>query len=191
MSMFTPDGAGGRRQSRHSGTGRRVVAVVVVLLLVAVGGVTAWRYVDKPDNDVASTKRPVCPAPSPAAAVIPAAQVKVNVYNSTDRQGLAGRVADELERRGFRVAKVDNDPAKRKVTGPAEVRHSRPGAAAARTVIAQVGQAGRADKVVSVPDQRDDASVDLVLGAAFTRLLPPDEASAALSPAPSPVPAGC
>ena len=59
------------------------------------------------------------------------------------------------------------------------------GEAAARTVAAQVG------RVVAVPDQRAGAAVDLVLGAAFVRLLAPAEAAAALSPSPEPVPSGC
>ena len=67
----------------------------------------------------------------------------------------------------------------------AEVRGSTAGAGAARTVSAQVGT------VVAVPDQRTDASVDLVLGAAFVRLQPVPAAAAALRPSPQPVPSGC
>jgi hypothetical protein len=52
-------------------------------------------------------------------------------------------------------------------------------------VSAQVGT------VVAVPDQRTNASVDLVLGAAFVRLQPVPAAAAALSPSPQPVPSGC
>jgi hypothetical protein len=111
--------------------------------------------------------------------------VKVNVYNATDQRGLASRVAAELKRRGFHVGTVDNDPLKRQVTGAAEVRSSTAGAGAARTVSAQVGT------VVAVPDQRTNASVDLVLGAAFVRLQPVPAAAAALSPSPQPVPSGC
>ena len=107
------------------------------------------------------------------------------MYNATDRRGLAGRVAGELKKRGFRVGKIDNDPERRTVTGPAEVRSSSAGVDAARTVASQVGD------VVHVPDRRPDASVDLVLGAGFTGLRPPADAAAALSPSPQPVPPGC
>ena len=89
--------------------------------------------------------------------------ITVNVYNATKRRGLAGTVATELRKRGFRVGKVDNDPLERRVTGLAEVRNSTQGADAARTVTAQVGT------VVAVPDQRKDATVDLVLGRGFPR----------------------
>jgi hypothetical protein len=44
---------------------------------------------------------------------------------------------------------------------------------------------------VAVPDQRTDATVDLVLGAGFTTLLTVEEAAAALTPTPQPVPPGC
>jgi hypothetical protein len=113
------------------------------------------------------------------------AEVRVNVYNATDRRGLAAKVAGQLERRGFDVRKVDNDPLGRTVTGAAEVRHGDDGAAAARTVAAQVGP------VVAVPDGRPGGSVDLVVGTGFTALVAPAEAAAALSPSPSPTPAGC
>jgi hypothetical protein len=71
------------------------------------------------------------------------------------------------------------------VTGAAEVRSSTAGAGAARTVSAQVGT------VAAVPDQRANASVDLVLGAAFVRLQPVPAAAAALKPSPQPMPAAC
>jgi hypothetical protein len=71
------------------------------------------------------------------------------------------------------------------VTGAAEVRSSTAGADAARTVAAQVGS------VVAGPDQRKDASVDLVLGATFRALRPVAAATAALSPTPRPVQTTC
>ncbi|MBA2769282.1 MAG: LytR C-terminal domain-containing protein [Sporichthyaceae bacterium] len=107
-------------------------------------------------------------------------QVRVNVYNATDKRGLAARVAGQLERRGFRVKQVDNDPAKRTVTSAAEVRHSASGASAARAVAAQVGA------VIDVPDGREDSTVDLVLGTAFARLTPREDAATALSDSPRP-----
>jgi hypothetical protein len=117
--------------------------------------------------------------------VVAPGAIRVNVFNATEQRGLATRVATELTRRGFRVGKVDNDPLERQVTGAAEVRNSASGAAAARTVSAQVGQ------VVAVPDRRPNASVDLVLGAAFRTLQPVAAAAAALSVTPAPAPSGC
>lgn len=184
MSMLTPRGVGAGRARRRRGA-KRLVGAVVLAALLAAAGWAVWTYAGAPTDSTAPRPTVSCPAPEPTPTVVPAAQVRVNVYNATDRRGLAARVATELERRGFRVGKVDNDPAKRTVTGAAEVRHSTAGADAARTVAAQVGA------VVAVPDQRGDASVDLVLGAAFTRLQPPDVAAAALTPTPRPGPSGC
>lgn len=184
MSMFTPAGVGARRPGRRSGAGRRVLVVAVALLAIVGGSWAAWRA-GAGAEDVRAEPAPSCPAPTPTPTVVPAAEITVNVYNASERRGLAARVAGELTKRGFIVKKVDNDPLKRAVTGAAEVRHSEAGAGAASTVAAQVGD------VVSVPDQRRKATVDLALGAGFTKLLTPEQAAAILSPTPEPVPAGC
>jgi len=188
VSMFTPRGEGARplRQRRGRGGGRRIAAVTVTLLLLVTLAVLAWlstRGDDEPD--VRARPEPTCPTPSSFPPALAPAKVRVNVYNATDRRGLAAKVAGQLERRGFDVRQVDNDPLGRTVTGAAEVRHGDEGAAAARTVAAQVGT------VVAVPDGRPGGSVDLVVGTGFTALVTPAEAAAALSPFPSPTSAGC
>lgn len=185
MSMLNPLGDRDLSPSRRGG-GRRTGGVWVLLLLLVLAGAAfgAWRYVDLGAKDVA-TPRVSCPPTKPPPTVVAPAKVKVNVYNATQRRGLASAVATQLKKRGFSVGKVSNDPLKRTVTGLAEVRASTTGAAAARTVVAQVGQ------VVLVPDQRKDASVDLVLGATFKALVPPAKAAAALTPTPTPRPKGC
>jgi hypothetical protein len=186
MSMFTPRGEGGHSPVRR-GRRRRVTPLLVVLVVVAAVGAGYYWVTVRDGATTAADPSPTrsCPAPSPLPSVVPANRVRVNVYNATDRRGLAATVATQLRRRGFVVGKVDNDPAKRTVTGVAEVRSSTTGAGAARTVGAQVGT------FVTVPDQRPDASVDLVLGAGFRGLRSPQQAAAAASPTPSPRPAGC
>ena len=194
MSMLTPRGTGARKPGRRGGaTSRHGTLLLVALLALALAGTAWWVVRRTPSEDVAAAARPTCPAPSPTPTVVPVTAVTVNVYNATARRGLAGEVAAQLRKRGFRVKKVDNDPLNRTVTGPAEVRSSKAGTDAARTVVAQVAppsQAGAAH-VVAVPDQRADASVDLVLGAAFHGLQPPAAAAAALRPTPQPTPSGC
>ena len=188
MSMFTPRGEGARplrRRGPRSGAGRRV-AVVAVALLVLVGLASlAWQTTRDDEPAVRATPRKTCPTPTPLPEAVAPGKIKVNVYNATDQRGLAAEVAGQLGRRDFKVAKVANDPLERTVTGLAEVRHSTAGDGAARTVAAQVGT------VVSVPDQRADGSVDLVLGAGFEHLVSRAEAAALLSPSPTPAPAGC
>jgi hypothetical protein len=188
VSMFTPRGEGARplRQRRGRGGGRRVAAVIVTGLLLVTLAVLAWQSTRGDDDpDVRAGPEPTCPTPATLPPALAPAKVRVNVYNATDRRGLAAKVAGQLERRGFDVRKVDNDPLGRTVTGAAEVRHGDDGAAAARTVAAQVGP------VVSVPDGRRGGSVDLVVGTGFTALVAPAGAAAVLSPSPSPTPAGC
>jgi hypothetical protein len=193
--MFTPPGVGGRRPvrrgARRSRPGALLLAVAVTAALIA----GAWWWQSRPTQAV-FTHGPevICPSPSPTPAVVPAKAVKVNVYNATEKRGLASKVAGQLRRRGFTVKKIDNDPLDRTVTGAAEVRSSALGAGAARTVTAQVapaGQVGAAPAVTAVPDQRKDATVDLVVGAAWNGLRPPADAAAALSPTPQPAPSGC
>ena len=186
MSMLNPLGNRDLSPSKRGGgrKGNRLLAVLLVLLLAGTA-LASWRYLDLGASDDVATPRVSCPPTQPPPTVVPPAKVKVNVYNATERRGLASAVAAQLKKRGFKVVKVSNDPLKRKVTGLAEVRSSTAGADAARTVVAQVGQ------VVLVPDQRKDASVDLVLGATFKRLVPPKAAAAAITPTPSPRPEGC
>lgn len=188
MTMLTPLGVGGHAPVRRSRGRRRFLKTVVVLLLLGALAAGGWQLFlrDDPAARAATpTPRRSCPAPSPAPTALPPAQVRVNVYNATERRGLAATVATALSKRAFRVVKVGNDPAGRTVTGTAEVRSSSIGAGAARTVGSQV------DGVVAVPDQRRDASVDLVLGASFKTLRTPAGAAAALVPTPAPSPSGC
>jgi LytR cell envelope-related transcriptional attenuator len=156
--------------------------LVVLLAAAAIGG---WWLTQREPDRVEARPRVSCPPPEPTPATVPPTSITVNVYNATDRKGLAARVAAELTKRRFRVGKVDNDPLERKVTGVAEVRASQAGDGAARTVGAHAGE------VVAVPDQRKNASVDLVVGARFTALRTPAQAKAALVPTPAPRPSGC
>jgi hypothetical protein len=186
--MLTPPGVGARAVRRPSA--RRTfgsLLVATVLAAVAAGG--WWWWTERASSPPAGSSRAGATASCPAVTTAPAAPaattVRVNVFNATERRGLAAAVASQLRRRGFRVGKIANDPAKRPVAGVAEVRSSVAGAAAARTVAAQIG------RYVAVRDQRRDATVDLVLGSSFTALRPPAAARAALAPSPATRPAGC
>jgi hypothetical protein len=109
----------------------------------------------------------------------PAGQIKLNVYNSTTRHGLAASTANVLKQRGFAIGKVTNDPLKANLTVAAQIRGGSAGSPAMRVVAAEVtGSELR-------PDARTDGSVDLVLGAGFTALASPDQVSAALKSAPT------
>lgn len=88
----------------------------------------------------------------------------LNVYNSTQRQGLAAHAAAQLKVRGFAIGQVTNDPLKANLTIAAQVRGAVSQTAELRDVAAEVP--GAQIKT----DSRTDPSVDLVLGAGFTSL---------------------
>ncbi len=206
MSMLTPAGMGGKYRVTGRGylpppkrRGRRVALVGAITLVTVVGTGAVWHFAlgqGLPGLSAAKQKARACaagarssghpaaggavagavPASRPSAASVSPGQVTVNVYNATDRAGLASHVAGELRARGFAVGQVANDPTHAKITGPAQVRAAAGSAGQLRLVLAQVAGAA------TTADGRRDASVDLVLGDGFQELRAPAEASAALTP---------
>lgn len=167
---------------------QRLTMAVIVLLVVAVG-VAAFGYrrgwFADPTVDVNAGALPPCPAPSPTA--LQPADVHVNVYNSTSRNGLAASVAADLDKRSFAVETVANDPLHANVAGTALVRYGAAGVEAAKLVRAQVPKA----KVHR--DKREGTDVDLVIGDAFRSLTPvatPTTTTAAPTPTARCTPAG-
>lgn len=152
---------------------RRRTAITLGIVAVLLAG--AFYYASSywtagPTSTAAATCTPAAsgsPAPS---------QVTVNVFNATKRSGLAGATAKLVKERGFIVGSTQNDPARKAIAQSAEVRYGPNGEAGAQLVIALVAGS------VPVKDTRADASVDLVLGDAFTTLAEPT--------APVPPPAG-
>lgn len=181
MTTLTPTG-GGRRSSSLVPA---VVAAVVALVIGVAAGM--WLTGGGSGDGASTSPSPTlsCPPSSTGKPVpLPANRtITVNVYNATDRSGLARSTATDLGARGFRVAKVANDPLNKTVAASAEVRHGPKGAAQAKVVAAQVPGA------VLVVDKRTDATVDLVLGEAFAGVATPAQVASALAPAP--VPSGC
>lgn len=121
----------------------------------------------------------------PTSTAVPSPQaVTVNVYNATDKSGLAARTADELKKRGFVVSKVGNAPSAldKKVTNTAQILSGPAGVGAATLLGSQV-----AGSTASV-DSRTDNTVDFVIGDAWSNLLDPTQAAAALAAATKPSP---
>ncbi len=110
---------------------------------------------------------PTCP-PLPAPTALPYDETNINVFNATNRRGLALTVARELQKRGFRVpAEPRNDDSETTVKTAAVIRHGPGGLLAARTVASVVD-----GPVTLTLDDRGTADVDLVLGPTFTTLTP-------------------
>lgn len=155
---------------RHRHQRRRATAtILVVILMLFFAFWYAYSYyrdstgVAAPSGSSGGTA--TCRPFDPRVAA--PANTTVNVYNATTKNGLAARTAADLKRRGFTVGKVSNDPLSRKVGGPAEVRFGPSGKAHSQLVVPLGGKG-----TTRLPDTRKDTTVDLVLGAKFTALVP-------------------
>ncbi|HYN30114.1 MAG TPA: LytR C-terminal domain-containing protein [Dermatophilaceae bacterium] len=105
------------------------------------------------------------PAPPPKP---PAARtVKVNVYNTTWRSGLAAEVRDELVGRGFATGKAGNDPESRFLPDDVAVIRHGPDADLAAALVAAHLTGARLEQV-----ERPGTAVDVLLGNRFTELTP-------------------
>lgn len=107
--------------------------------------------------------------PIPARLKPIPSEVKVNVYNTTYKTGLAKTVADAVKSRGFKVKEVSNDPLRTMQMGTAVIRYGEEGDLAAALLQGHVAGAQL------VKDGRLGAAVDLVIGNAFTALKPTAE----------------
>jgi hypothetical protein len=187
MSTLTPSGG----RSRRGRGGTPVILVGVLALLIGAG--VGWYLTNRDPAETATPSPSGCPSPvatpSPGASESPAASGKplpapstitVDVFNSTDRQGLAKTTADELERRDFVIGDVANDPLDDPIAGTAEVRYGPKGKRQATVVAAQVPES------TLVNDKRADKTVSLALGEAYDGLATPEQVAAQLSPSPSP-----
>lgn len=115
--------------------------------------------------------------------------VNVSVYNSTDRGGLAGSTADELRKRGYNVVDIGNKSLNNN-SGTAVIVSGEAGRAGAYNLQQNI------NNTEYVADDRDDDSIDVILGRSFAGLVPADkvdESAGQLSCPrldPSPIPTG-
>lgn len=181
MSMLSGQGlspAGDGRRKRHP-----VATTIIVLLMMAVlfGAAYGVMRLIRGDSggDPAASGSPT-PTPCTTATVVPGValpkpgQVTSNVYNSTDRAGLAKRTATELARRGFVISKVANDPLGKTISGVGEIRYGAAGLKNAQLMRYYVLGAAL------VQDDRKDATIDVVLGVKFSAVTPQAKVDAAL-----------
>jgi LytR cell envelope-related transcriptional attenuator len=169
---------------------RPLPALAFLLALSLLTALVWWRVIHRSDSAAAAL--PTCTSSStPTVTVVPAsASVLVNVLNSTDTNGLAGKVTGLLAADGFKTGTPGNDSGPRSpVTGVAEIRFGPTGAAGAKLLSFYVPGA------ILVPDTRSDSSVDLAIGAKYTALASPADvakslAAAKLSQAPAPAVSG-
>jgi hypothetical protein len=190
MSMLSgtvlgPSGDGPRK--RHPvATGAIVVLMMAVLFGATFGAVRLLRGSSTPEVTgptaapcVTTTVRPGLVLPKPGT-------VTTNVFNATDRAGLAKKTSTDLKSRGFLIGRVANDPLGKTVATVGEIRYGPSGKANAQLMSYYVVGA------TLVLDQRTDATIDVVIGAKFTAVAPQKTVDAALAkPVPVESGAGC
>jgi uncharacterized membrane protein (DUF485 family) len=157
--------------SIHRRRRRRRAAVTLTAVTLLLFGTFVYAAVHVQELVGATTPGPTATATchGVTTTIVTPSLVTVNVYNATSRDGLAASVAESLQKLGFNVDKVGNDPLSLSVLGVAEIRRGPAGDAGAALTARLVPGA----KVV--PDERTDDTVDIVLGNTFTRLSAPPQ----------------
>jgi hypothetical protein len=139
----------------------RVRALVVIGVLAVVALSTVVWAIAQDDQSKPSTQANSCLNEAKVqTAIPPAASVKLRVFNATDRSGLANSAKTQLIAAGFRNITTGN--ASDAVEATAEVRYGAAGVGAAYLVRAHVKNS------TAAPDDRKDATVDLILGNDYT-----------------------
>ncbi len=182
MAVVTTLSPSAGRGSHGGGMSAAIVIGIAVLALV-VGLAAGWFLTQRNSTDAAPAPSVTgCPSPTGSAETKPLPspeKITVDVFNATSRQGLAGATAAQLEKRGFGIGDVANDPLGKTIVGTAEVRYGKKGKANAVVVAAQVPDS----KLVK--DKSKDKTVGLALGESYDGLATTEEAQAALVPTPS------
>lgn len=162
--------SGGPPPQRSRAVNIALVAVLAVVLFGA-GVALAW-FLRGGSDDAAQpggTPTPQCVSTTtvPGVGMPKPGTVSINVYNSTDRTGLAAATAATLKGRGFVIGTIANDPLGKKIAASAELRHGPKGVKNAQLLRYYIAGA----KLVT--DDRTDASVDVVLGEGYKKVRPP------------------
>jgi hypothetical protein len=147
----------------------RALAVVSLLLAAAIAMVYVTVHRD--------TQRTVTADPTschgdlvPVSIELPAPKdIKINVYNATDRVNLASSVSANLANRKFQVLKSTNDPLHRRIDGVAVLRYG-PKTVGAAWLLRAYFLNDIAMESMEFDINRDDDVVDVVLGNSFRDL---------------------
>lgn len=175
---------------------RRIThAVVLVLLLsLVVAGLVLVGMIQRGELDlkIGSGRPSPTPFSCPTETLdYPAnTAVAVNVYNGGSVEGMAGKVGEELKKRGYQVQKIDNHDLA--LLAPTVVISGPGGHSAAFNLQRNFPNSEY------VEDDREDATVDVVLTSQFGNLVAAPEVDQSagvlscprLSPAPSESPSG-
>ena len=161
------------RRHRQNKIFLMLIAVVLVVGFIALANWFQWWAVGGRRADAATV-------PCPAQKVSDPELTRVNVFNGTDRHGLAAAVSKELQRRNFHVISVANKQQAKPLELVAAIRFGPSGAVAARTVSLQFPA-----KVELTKDDRHDGTVDVILGQKYKGMIGRMEGARAIIPAPT------
>jgi hypothetical protein len=164
------------RARAEAGRRRRVVAATFVAVLLIGGGIGLARFVGAPaawspvgpGRSATSTPKPSCSDGSvPVNIKVPEYKdIRVNVYNGTQEEGLAAMVAEQLRNRGLNVYVVDNVPEDQRTEEVAIIRYG-PDAVGAAWVL----RSFFLDRARTTFDPHwETDTVDIILGSGFQHL---------------------
>jgi LytR cell envelope-related transcriptional attenuator len=184
---------------------RKPIPAIIIVALLGVVAVVVWTKVISKASDVdaavACTPATVAAAPTTTKAAKPktksakpvsgtalpynaldkispepAASIKVQVFNASTARGAATQASNQLTQDGLQVAAPADDPLypKQDMKCRGQIRFGANGESAARTVSLLV------PCTQLVRDNRQDATVDLAIGADFTGVAPNNEAQQAI-----------
>lgn len=153
-------------QARQRERSRRtLITIGVVTLLLFFAFWYAYSYYKASDAArAARSAQPTCVPARPGTAT--PETTTVNVYNASNRNGLAASTAKKLKAEGFSIGAITNEKGGRKVGGVAEIRYGTKGRGQMVLLQSYLGQRGKGVRTVHV--KRGSDVVDLVLGAKFS-----------------------
>ncbi len=160
-------------------SGRRPIPPLIFLLALALIALGVWWKVLQRDEERRAAAPDPCTTISAAPVSVDPATLQIRVFNASDTEGLAAQVGTELRDRGMQVTEVANDPTQREVVGVGEVRFGPEGRNQAMFVAANF------PGLLSVPDTRSNAVVDVALGPGYAGLVPLEQVPVALAAAQS------
>ena len=165
MADYLKDSAASIYRRRRRRRAEATLAFVIMLLIATVGYagsyVQGWVSAAPKSLISASCSKDTTPPP------LRPRDVRLNVYNATTHPGLAAAVAVALQKQGFDIGAVGNDPLGRTVPGVGEIRSGDSGVEGSNLVARSL------PKAALVLDDRMDATVDLVVGSTYRVLTTP------------------
>jgi predicted amino acid-binding ACT domain protein len=162
------------RRHRQNQTFLMLITMVLVVGFIALGNYLQWWTIGGRRAAAASVLCPEQKVSDPEST-------RINVYNGTDRHGLAAAVSSELQRRKFQVLEIDNKKQDAPLDLVAVIRFGRSGVVEAHTVSLQFPPT-----VELMQDGREDDSIDVILGDKYTGMIGRKEGARAIVPAAEP-----